>query len=56
MIKLAFKLYAAIAILSPWIFAALCKLGVYNFQYDVLIFTALFFLSAAVMFFTYGKW
>ncbi len=56
MVKLAFQVYAFIAILSPWVFLILKLLGIYNFQYDCLIFLVLFIFSGIVMFLTFKRW
>ena len=56
MIKLAFKTYAFIAILSPWMFLILRGIGVYNFKQDVFVFFGLFLISSIAMFLTYRNW
>lgn len=56
MIKIAFKLYAFCAIISPWAFLTLRALGIYNFKYDALVFFGLFITSFVTMFFTYKNW
>jgi len=56
MIKLAFKIYSFIAILSPWAFLILKALGVYNFKFDIFIFFSLFVISGITLFLTYKSW
>lgn len=54
MIKLAFKLYAFISILSPWAFLIAKGLGIYNFKHDILVFIGLFSVSGITLFLTYN--
>jgi len=53
-IKLGFKLYSFIAILSPWIFLALRLSGKYNWiGHNTAVFLFLFLISLITMFLCY---
>ena len=50
MIRKLFEGYAVAAIASPWAFLAAKLTGLFNFQYDWLVFMGLFFGSVIVLF------
>ena len=57
MVKIAFKIYAVIAILAPWAFLFARFQGWYNFpQHNSQIFLGLFVYSGIMMVLTYKKW
>lgn len=55
MIRLAFKITSFFWIISPFVFIALKLMGIYDFQYDVLVFVFLMLMHSIALFLNYDN-
>ena len=56
MVKLAFKVISVFWITSPIVFLVMRTVGVFNYEYDWLIFIGFAVASSLAMFLTYKTW